>query len=221
MNRTLVIANKAYSSWSMRPWILLRQLGLDFEEIVIPMALPGSKQEMLRHSPTGKCPVLHDGDVTVWDSLAIIEYLAEFYAGLPIWPADPVARGVARSLAAEMHSSFLALRRACPMNMRRTPARLALDAGTEAAVAEDVARIEQSWREARQRFGAEGPYLFGAFSAADAMFAPVVNRFEVYDLDVGADTKTYMAAMKASAAWRDWQAGANAEPWVNSKYEMV
>jgi glutathione S-transferase len=221
MGLTLVIANKAYSSWSMRPWLLLRHFEIAFEEIVIPMDQASSKADMLRHAPTGKCPSLRDGDLVVWDSLAIIEYMAERHPGVPVWPRDPGARAVARSLAAEMHSGFLPLRRNCPMNMRRVPARLAFEPETQAAVAGDVARIEEAWRDARQRFGASGPFLFGGFSAADAMFAPVVNRFEIYDLARAEDTKAYMGAIKALPAWRDWRSGADAETWHLARIDAV
>jgi glutathione S-transferase len=221
MGLTLVIANKAYSSWSMRPWLLLRHFEIAFEEIVIPMDQASSKADMLRHAPTGKCPSLHDGDLVVWDSLAIIEYLAERHPQVPVWPRDPGARAVARSLAAEMHSGFLPLRRNCPMNMRRVPAALPFDPETQAAVAADVARIEEAWRDARRRFGASGPFLFGGFSAADAMFAPVVNRFEIYDLAGAKDTKAYMGALKALPAWRDWRAGADAETWHLARIDAV
>jgi len=221
MSLTLVIANKAYSSWSMRPWLLLRHFEIAFEEIVIPMDQVSSKADMLRHAPTGKCPSLREGDLVVWDSLAIIEYLAERHPEVPVWPRDPSARAVARSLAAEMHSGFLPLRRNCPMNMRRAPAALPFDPETRTAVAADVARIEDAWRDARRRFGASGPFLFGGFSAADAMFEPVVNRFEIYDLAGAGDTKAYTGAIKALPAWRDWQSGADAETWHLARIDAV
>ena len=221
MALTLIIANKAYSSWSMRPWLLMRHFDIGFDEIVIPIGLETSKAEMLRHAPTGKCPSLTDGDVGVWDSLAIIEYVAESYPDLPIWPRDRAARAMARSLAAEMHSGFVALRRNLPMNMNRAPSRCCLDAERQAAVDADVARIEAAWMEARRRFGAGGPFLFGAWSAADAMFAPVVNRFQVYDVPVGPETRAYMDAMTALPAWRDWQAEAAAEGWRLERIEAI
>ena len=221
MGLSLVIANKAYSSWSMRPWLLLRHFEIAFEEVVIPMDHDSSKADMLRHAPTGKCPSLCDGGVVVWDSLAIIEYVAELHPGLPVWPRDRGARAVARSLAAEMHSGFVPLRRNCPMNMRRAPAPPSLDAETKAAVAGDVARIEEAWRDARRRFGADGPFLFGTFSAADAMFAPVVNRFEVFQLATAEDTRAYMGAVAALPAWRDWQRGADAETWHLARIDSV
>jgi glutathione S-transferase len=221
MPLTLVIANKTYSSWSMRPWLLMRHFDIVFDEIVIPMDHETSKAEMMRHAPTGKCPSLTDGDVGVWDSLAIIEYVAETHPALPIWPRDTAARAMARSLAAEMHSGFLPLRRNLPMNMHRRPGRLSLDAETQTAVDGDVARIEQAWADARRRFGAGGPFLFGAFSAADAMFAPVVNRFAIYDIAVGPATRAYMEVMTGLQAWRDWQAEAEGEGWRLERIEAI
>lgn len=218
---TLVIANKAYSSWSMRPWLLLRHFDIPFDEVVIPMDHSTTRAEMLAHAPTGKCPSLSEGEVTVWDSLAIIEYVAEQCPDLPIWPRDRMARAVARSLAAEMHAGYPALRRHMPMNFRREPARRDLDAATQAEVDADVARVEDAWRAARLRFGEGGPFLFGGFSAADAMFAPVVNRLHVYDLAVALDTRAYMAAVAALPAWHDWQAEANAEGWRIERYEAL
>jgi glutathione S-transferase len=213
----LVVANKAYSSWSMRPWMLLKHFGIPFEEIVVPMGRPETRAEMLAHAPTGKCPSLHDGDISVWDSLAIIEYLAETRADLPIWPRDKAARAHARSLSAEMHSGFTALRSECPMNMRRKRRAIAVSQATLA----DVARIDAAWSEARATFGAGGDFLFGDFSAADAMFAPVVNRLDTYDLPVGAPTRAYMAAMQALAAWQAWERDAKAEPWRLPHYEAI
>ena len=209
----LVIANKAYSSWSFRPWLLMRMFDILFDEIVIPLDLPGSAAAVGAFSPAGKVPILIDGAITVWDSLAIIEHLVEARPDCPIWPRDPAARALARSLAAEMHSGFAPLRRALPMNMRRLPRPATLDAETASAVAANVARIEAAWADARSRFGAGGPFLFGAFCAADAMFAPVVNRLHAYAVDVGEATLAYMTAMMTLPAWRDWQAGAEAEGW--------
>ncbi|WP_158808389.1 glutathione S-transferase family protein [Beijerinckia sp. L45] len=221
MPPTLAIANKVYSSWSMRPWLLMRHFDIVFDEVVIPMDLDTSKAEMLRHAPTGKCPSLTDGDIVVWDSLAIIEYVAEVHPTLPIWPRDKAARAMARALAAEMHSGFMALRRSLPMNMKRSPATLRLDAEIQTAVDADVARIEAAWADARHRFGAGGPFLFGAFSAADAMFAPVVNRLQVYAVTVGPETSAYMAAVTSLQAWRDWQAEAEAEGWRLERIEAI
>ncbi len=216
MARRLVTANKTYSSWSMRPWLLMRAFALPFDEIVIPLDGADTAAAIARHNPAGKVPVLEDGDVVVWDSLAIVEHLAEAHPELAIWPREPAARALARSLAAEMHSGFAALRRALPMNMRRDGVPAALDPATQAAVDADVARIEAAWADARTRFGADGsgPFLFGAFCAADAMFAPVVNRFAAYAVPVAATSRAYMDAMQAHPAWRDWATAAFAEGWV-------
>lgn len=215
----LVIGNKAYSSWSLRPWLLMRVLEIPFDEIVVPLDTPQTGATIARYSPTAKVPVLIDGAIHVWESLAIIDYLAE--ARPAVWPADQAARALARSLAAEMHAGFTPIRRAFPMNMRRPPKARDLDPDTAAAVSADVARIEAAWADARARFGAGGPFLFGGFCAADAMFAPLVNRFHAYDVAVGRDTRAYMDAISALPAWRDWQASAEAEGWRNEKYEAI
>ncbi len=210
----LVLANKAYSSWSLRPWILLAHFKIPFEEIVIPM---GSLEEMLKYAPTGKCPSLHDGRIAVWESLAIIEYVAELYPEKAIWPRGKAARAHARSLASEMHAGFLPLRQACPTNFRRAPKAIALSD----AVEKDIARIEAAWAHARETYGKAGSFLFGRFSAADAMFAPVVNRFHVYAVPVAPATRTYMDAMMALPAWKAWIADGEAEPWRIEEYEVV
>ncbi len=213
---TLVLANKAYSSWSLRPWLLMRVCAIPFDEIVIPLYMDETAATIARYSPAGKVPVLLDGDITVWESLAIIEHLAAAHPDVPIWPRDHRARTLARSLSSEMHAGFLALRQAMPMNMRRAPKPPI--AGWEAARA-DIARIETAWADARARYGASGPFLFGAFCAADAMFAPVVNRFHAYDVPVGAATRAYMDAVMALPAWREWRREADAEPWHHERYD--
>jgi glutathione S-transferase len=219
LSLTLIIANKAYSSWSFRPWILMRHFGIAFDEVVIPLAEDNTRAEILRVSPSGKCPALHDGDITVWDSLAIIEYLAELFPEKPLWPGPRAARAraQARSLAAEMHSGFMGLRQSLPMNMRRAVKRRELTPEASA----DVARLEEGFQQARAAFGQAGGFLFGAFSAADAMFAPVVNRLHVYDVVVTPATRAYMDAVMALPAWQDWSAQAQAEPWTIGKYEVV
>jgi glutathione S-transferase len=215
MALTLIIANKAYSSWSFRPFILMRHFDIAFSEIVIPLGEESTRAEILRHSPSGKCPALRDGELVVWDSLAIIEYLAEHFADLPIWPRDATARATARALAAEMHSGFMALRANLPMNMRRPVRRV--DVPSE--VLADIARIEAAWADAKRKFGGRGDFLFGDFCAADAMFAPVANRLHVYDMPVGAAARAYMDHVMALPAYRDWQKGAEAESWRIAKYE--
>jgi glutathione S-transferase len=217
MNPTLVIANKTYSSWSFRPWILMRHFGIEFDEVVIPMAQENTRAEMLRSSPAGKCPSLHDGKIVVWDSLAIIEYVAELHPNMPIWPRPRAARAQARSLAAEMHSGFMGLRGLLPMNMRRKVKQRELTPEASA----DVARLEQAFGQGRREFGQAGAFLFGDFSAADAMFAPVVNRLDVYKVAVTPGTRAYMDAMMALPAWQDWSTQAHAETWIIEKYEIA
>ncbi|MCM2477147.1 glutathione S-transferase family protein [Rhizobium sp. CG5] len=205
---TLYIGNKNYSSWSLRPWIALTAAGIDFEERLIPFDFPADNPRIKEISPTGRVPILYHGDVRVWESLAIIEYAAEVYPDAGLWPSDRGDRAVARSISMEMLSGFRALRNACPMNMRRPAGAMALPDG----VMGDVARIETIWREQRARSG--GPFLFGAFCGADAMFAPVVSRLAIYDLTRNADTLDYMAAMQAHPAWIKWREAALAETWI-------
>ena len=205
---TLIIANKCYSSWSLRPWLLMKQLGIAFDEIVIPLDLPDTKAKVLAHSPAGKVPILVDGDVTVWESIAIMEYIGDAFA--PVWPSDRGARAMARSIAAEMHAGFPALRSACPMNLGRKFA--PKDRGE--AVARDVARFSEIVRQARERFGAGGPFLFGAFSAADAMYAPLVTRLDTYSIAIDATTRAYVDAILALPAFQEWRSAALKEEWI-------
>ena len=214
---TLAIANKLYSSWSLRPWLLLKQAGIAFDEVLIPLGQPDTRERILKHSPAGRVPVLTDGDVVVWDSLAIAEYAAERWPQAEIWPEERRARALARSISAEMHSGFAALRSACPMNLGKRFG--AKDRGE--AVTKDVARIEAMWRDARARFGGGGPFLFGAFSAADAMYAPVATRFETYSVPVASDTRAYMDAILSLAAVAEWRAAALEEPWVYGEDEVA
>ena len=207
---TLVIANKLYSSWSLRPWLLLRQAGIAFDERLIRLGEPDTGARIRAFSGGGKVPVLIDGDATVWESLAIMEYAAERWPDAGIWPRDPAARAFARSIAAEMHAGFQGLRAACPMNLgKRFGPR---DRGP--GVAADVVRIEAIWREARDRFGAGGPFLFGGFDAADAMYAPVVTRLDTYAIAVGRETRAYMDAVLGLPAFAEWREAALAEPWI-------
>ncbi|WP_377297277.1 glutathione S-transferase family protein [Rhizobium sp. SGZ-381] len=204
----LYIANKNYSSWSFRPWIALTAAGIKFEEVLTPFDDQGGNPEFRRFSPTGKVPVLQHGDLFVWESLAIIEYVADLFPDAGLWPQDRGDRAVARAVSMEMLSGFRALRNACPMNMRRQKRAIPLPDG----VAGDVARITEIWKTLRAKSG--GPFLFGAFGAADAMFAPVVNRLDVYDIAVDAETAAYMDAVMAHPAWLAWQEAALAEPWI-------
>ena len=204
----LVIGNKAYSSWSFRPWVLMRMLDLPFEEVLVPLYRDGSAERIRALSPGGKVPALIDGDIVVWESLAIIEHLADRFPGR-VWPEEAAARAHARSLSTEMHAGFAALRSRCPMNMRRAPKAVVLGPETEA----NVARIVAGWAEARSRFGGGGAFLYGAFSGADAMYAPVVSRFHSYAVEVPAVARAYMDAVMALPAWREWKDAADAEPW--------
>jgi glutathione S-transferase len=212
----LIIGNKAYSSWSLRPWMVMREFAITFEEEVIPLYCEDSKAKLLAYSSAGKVPTLIDHGLRVWDSLAIVEYLAELHPGLPIWPRASVARAHARALAAEMHSSFAALRKECPTNFRRQTKPVCL---SEAASA-DLSRIDAAWREARARSAQSGPFLFGAFSAVDAMFAPVVNRVEAYGLHVSPEARSFMEAVKNLASWKDWHVGAQREEWTLPQFEL-
>jgi glutathione S-transferase len=212
----LVIGDKNYSSWSLRPWIAMTHLGLSFEEVVVALGTPGSKAEILKHSPNGLVPALSDGDIVVVETIAILEYLNERYAGGGLWPEDVAARAHARSVAAEMHGGFAALRRDCPMNMRRPVKR---HTPSPEGLAQ-AARVDAIWRGCRARFGKGGPLLFGRFSAADAMYAPVVNRFHIYDLPRSSAAQDYMAAVMALPAWRAWEAAARAETTVIASSEI-
>ena len=191
--------------------------GLPFDEIVVGLQQPDTQQRLLAFSPTAKAPVLIDSGNIIWDSQAILEYLAESHPDIAIWPKDRSARAHARVLAAEMHSSFQALRQACPMNFRR--ARRKIEVSPQ--VMADVTRIETAWADARARFGADGPFLFGAFCATDAMFAPVINRLDVYAFDLTPVTRAYMAAMKALPAWQQWDRDAQAEGMNIASYDAI
>ena len=214
---TLVIANKCYSSWSLRPWLLLKQAGIAFEEILIPLGEPDTPARIREHSPAGRLPVLKDGAVTVWDSLAIIEYAAERWPQAQLWPEERAERALARSISAEMHSGFQALRNGCPMNLgkRFGPK----DRGE--AVSRDVSRIDSLWQDARARFGQGGPFLFGAFSAADAMYAPVVTRFDTYSVEVSPPSRAYMEAILGLPSFAEWRAAALQEPWFYKEDEVA
>jgi len=216
MALTLVIGNKNYSSWSFRPWIALRMAGIPFEEVVIPLYERGSKERILSFSSAGKVPVLIDGDVRVWESLAIIDYAAERFPEMQPWPKDPAARAHARAIAAEMHAGFAPLRRHCPMNMWRPVKARELPPEVTA----DVKRIEAIFTECRERFGRGGAFLFGAFGAADAMYAPVVSRFHTYDIAVGPVAEAYKQAMMALPAWTEWRSAARQETWVMANAEV-
>jgi glutathione S-transferase len=211
----LVIGNKLYSSWSMRPWLVMKAFGLPFIEKVIPLYQSDSKTEILMHTPSGKVPALVYDDAVVWESLAIIEYLAERHPDKAIWPRDAKARAHARSAAGEMHAGFQALRGACPMNLGKRFA--PKDRGPE--VAREIDRVTEIWRDARKHFGGAGSFLYGEFSAADAMFAPVVTRFDTYQVRVDPGTRAYMDAVLTSPAFLAWREAALKEPWSLAHYE--
>jgi glutathione S-transferase len=211
----IVVGNKNYSSWSMRGWIVLRHTGAPFEEVVVPLDQPDTAATIKRWSPSGRVPALIDGEVTIWDSIAICEYLNEKFPAAKLWPGDPAARAVARSVSAEMHSGFQALRGHCLMRIRSSfPARPLPD-----DVAKDVARVTEIWADCRRRFGKEGPYLFGAFSIADVMYAPVVSRFRTYSLPLEGAAKEYADALWDDFAVREWVKAAHEEKLVASKHE--
>ena len=201
----LVIGDRNYSSWSLRPWLALKQCGLPFEEAIIRLREPGTKAEILKHSPSGKVPCLIDGDVVIWDSLAICEYLAEKFPTL--WPASSKVRAEARSVCAEMHSGFSALRHSMPMEIHASKP---FD-GRTAEVAADIARIVGIWENCRKRFAQNGPFLFGHFTNADAMFAPVVWRFLTYAIELPPASRAWVEAMCALPAMQEWRAAAVAE----------
>lgn len=204
----LVVGNKNYSSWSLRPWLAMKMLGLEFDEVRIPLYQPESKVAILRYSPAGKVPCLVDGSIRVWDSLAILEYLAESHREL--WPDAPAARALARSISAEMHSGFANLRQHMSMNVRkRHPGR-----GRTPESEADVRRVIDIWSDCRARFGATGPFLFGRFGAADAMYAPVVLRFNTYGAQLSETARWYMAAVIEDPSMQEWLRAAQNEPWT-------
>lgn len=207
MKPVLVIGNKNYSSWSLRPWLLLQQFGVDFEEIRLPLDTPEFFERVPRYSPTGRVPVLHDGDRVVWDSLAICEYANERWLDQRGWPADIAVRAVARSAAAEMHSGFAALRGQLPMNCRRLPSERRWDADAQ----RDIDRVQQLWRDLRRRFGGDGDFLCGDFGIVDAMYAPVCVRFRGYGVALDDTAQAYLAAMFALPAFQAWEQAALAE----------
>ncbi len=210
---TLYIGNKNYSSWSFRPWIGLRVAGIVFDEVLIPFDDDAGNPAIKAISPSGKVPVLREGDLLIPESLAILDHVARLHPDSGLWPADARDRTRAMVMCCHMVSGFQALRSACPMNMRRPRRAIPVSA----AVRADVTRIEQIWCDALAASG--GPFLFGAFSIADAMFAPVVNRLDVYAFEVDRATAVYKDTMKALPAWLEWEAAGRAEPWIVSHDE--
>jgi glutathione S-transferase len=206
----LIIGNKNYSSWSFRPWLAMKVAGIEFAETLISLEAADFKSRLMAISGAGKVPVLLDGDARVWESLAILEYLAEKFPAAGLWPRDRTARAHARAVASEMHGGFQPLRRQLPMNVWRPVIQRPLEADAKA----DVARVDAIWNECRSRFGATGPFLYGAFGAADAMYAPVVWRFHTYAVELSAAARDYMHAVTALPAWSEWRDAALREPWV-------
>jgi len=207
----IVIGNKNYSSWSLRGWLALKGTGVAFEEILIPLLRqPTTRSELRQHSPSGKVPVLKHKGTIVWESLAIGEYLADVYPAAKLWPADLAARAHARAVSAEMHAGFVALRTNMPMDMRAShPGR-----GLTAEVQSDIDRIGAIWRECRERYGRGGPYLFGDFTVADAMYAPVASRFTTYGVGLDPVCEAYRKTVMEHPALETWYAAARREPWT-------
>jgi glutathione S-transferase len=212
----LIIGNKNYSSWSLRPWLAMKVAGIAFEETLISLDASDFKARVAAFGGAGRVPVLIDGDVRVWESLAILEYLAEQFPAAGLWPRQANARARARAIASEMHAGFSALRRHLPMNVARPGKKRALDNGATA----DAARVDAIWSECRAQFGGEGAFLFGSFSAADAMYAPVVWRFHTYAVEVTAAARAYMGAVMALPASIEWREAARRETWVLAHDEV-
>jgi glutathione S-transferase len=214
-NLTLIIGNKNYSSWSLRPWLLLKQAGIPFREQYIPLRSETWSTQIRDLSPSGKVPALIHGDIRVWDSLAICEYLAERFPEKQLWPTDVAARAAARSVSAEMHSGFQALRQNMFMNIRR---RMPTRGRTPETLA-DIERIVAIWNGCRTRYASGGPFLFGAFSIADAMYAPVALRFQTYAVTVDGAAGAYAKTMLGLPAVLEWVAAAHAEKEQLAHYE--
>ncbi len=213
MRPQLVIGNKNYSSWSLRPWLAARHAGIEFDEIRVSLFTPEGTAQIQQYSPSSKVPVWREGEFMVWDSLAICEYLAE--RAPTLWPVDSAARAVARAVCAEMHSGFTALRNGMPMNARARGRRVAVTP----EIAADIDRIAALWTDCRSRFGASGPWLFGAFSNADAMFGPVVLRFATYGVSRPGVVDDYAATWVADSHLQAWIAAAERESEVIEQNE--
>jgi glutathione S-transferase len=214
---TLVIGNKNYSSWSLRPWIFLRHFGVPFDEVRLPLDTPEFRSGIGRWSPSGRVPVLHDDGLVVWDSLAICEYANEHFIERRGWPADRRARAHARSAAAEMHSGFAAMRTQLPMNCRRKPDGYRWDADAQ----RDIDRVQQLWRDLREKYADGGEFLCGGFGLVDAMFAPVAVRFRGYGVECDPVSAAYRDALLDTAAFRAWDAEAHSEAEQLGKYEAL
>ncbi len=209
----LILGNKNYSSWSLRPWLAMRHAGIEFDEEVVRLNFDGegaSNAHLKAYSPVGRVPVLLHGEAAIWESLAILEYVAELFPEKALWPEDPLTRARARVVANEMHASFGALRSELPMNVRRAPSPVSFSQAAQ----NDVDRVQDIWNDCRASYGAGGPFLFGAFSIADAMYAPVVSRLTVYDIPLSAAGSDYANTILNLPAYLEWKAAADAEPWV-------
>lgn len=207
--QTLVIANRLYSSWSLRPWLVMHAFNIPFTEVVIPLRQSTSKAELAKYSPSGKVPALIDDGLVIWESLAIIEYLAECNSDVGIWPSGREARAHARAISNEMHGGFMPLRQGCPMNLGakfKTP-------DISESMRANIDRIESIWATTRARYGGRGPYLFGTFCAADAMYAPVATRLDTYQIPVKSETRDYIDTILAHPSFRAWKEAALREPW--------
>ena len=212
---SIVLGNKNYSSWSMRGWLILKHLGVPFDEEVIQLDQPDTREQILRYSPSAKVPVVFHGDLVIWESLAIGEYLAEQFPDAGLWPSETAARAYARAIAAEMHAGFTAMRQNMPMNLRASlPGK-----GMAPGVQDDINRITAIWRTCRERFANDGPYLFGSFTVADAMYTPVTSRFNTYGVDLDETSKAYCQSISEHSAYQEWLAAAKNEPWIMPREE--
>ena len=213
----IVIGNKKYSSWSLRGWLAVKHTGEPFDEIVVPLDQPTTREHLLRHSPSGRVPVLIDGDTMVWDSLAICEYLSERFPQRRMWPEDRKARALARSISAEMHAGFQNLRNdLCMKIVESIPT-----SSFRPEVKEEIQRILSIWTDCRQRYGRNKPFLFGDFTIADAMFAPVVSRFRTYGVPLEGSAAAYAEAIWSLPAMQEWVAGAKVESHRMARYEAA
>ncbi len=213
---TLYLGNKNYSSWSLRAWLVLKRTGAEFEEAMIPIRQPDSREQILRYSPSGKVPALHHKGTVVWDSLAIAEFLAETYPKAKLWPKDTHIRAAARAVCCEMHSGFLDLRRSMPMNMRSHFPGREITPETQG----DINRITAIWRDCRNKYGGGGDFLFGEFTIADAMFAPVASRFRTYGIELEGTPRAYADAILDLPEIKAWAEAAGNEPWVVPDFEF-
>jgi glutathione S-transferase len=212
----LIIGNKTYSGWSMRPWLALRHAGVEFRETRVPLYIQGYKEKVLQHSPSGKVPALKHGAVTLWDSLAICEYLAEVFPAAGLWPRESAERAMARSVSAEMHSGFTGIRNALPFNCRAQGRHVAFTAPVDA----EIGRVQALWRNCRQQHTQTGPWLFGAFTNADAMFIPMALRFATYGIKLGAVEQAYFDTVLAHPPVQEWIAAARQESEVMEDVEV-